>query len=195
MLDITDIHSYINSIPEESYTYENLGMALTVGEFRGLPYTFLRYMLRVFWDEVIITTMGRRDWGSLTGERYITVESLYGINVGYIRYAFDRNDHIIRTIKEIDTEVYDRFLDEYIRLTIEHLGRYKREWESYPERKEQLIKQTFQRLHVTYREINNLKDNEESKVIIRERIYKYLEVYGDKYGKIDINKDILYTNK
>lgn len=195
MLDITDIHSYINAIPEEGYTYGDVGMALTVGEFRGLPYTFLRFMLRVFWDEVLKTTMGRRDWGSLTGESFITVESLYGINVSYIRYTVDRDDHTISTIKEIDTEVYDRYLDEYIRSTIEHLGRYKREWESYPERKEQLIKQTFQRLYVTHKEVNDLKDNEESKVIIREKIYKYLEVYGDKYGKIDINTDILYTNK
>lgn len=195
MLDITDIHSYINAIPEEGYTYGDVGMALTVGEFRGLPYTFLRFMLRVFWGEVLNTTMGRREWGSYKGESSITVESLYGINVSYIRYTFNRNDHTISTIKKIDTEVYDRYLDEYIRLTIEHLGRYKEEWKRFPGRKEQLIKQTFQRLYVTHREVNNLKDNEKSKVIIRERIYKYLEVYGDKYGKIDLNTGILYTNK
>ena len=192
MLDITDIHSYINTIPEEGYTYGDVEMALTVGEFRGLPYTFLRFMLRVFWDEVL---MLRREWGSYKGESSITVGILYGINVSYIRYTFNRNDHTINTIKKIDTEVYDRYLDEYIRLTIEHLGRYKEEWKRFPELKEQLIKQTFQRLYVTHREVNNLKDNEESKVIIRERIYKYLEVYGDKYGKIDLNTDILYTNK
>lgn len=195
MLDITDIHSYINTIPEEGYTYGDVEMALTVGEFRGLPYTFLRYMLRVFWDEVLSTTMLRREWGSLTGDRFITVESLYGINVNYIRYTVNRDDHTINTIKKVDTEVYDRYLDEYIRLTIEHLGRYKEEWERFNGRKEQLIKQTFQRLYVTHREVNDLKDNEESKVIIRERIYKYLEVYGDKYGKIGFNNGILYTKK
>ena len=194
MIDITDIHSYINAKPEEEYTYGDVEMALTVGEFRGLPYTFLRFMLGVFWDEVLDTSMLRREWGIYNGESSITVESLYGINISYIRYTFNRNDHTINTIKKIDTEVYDRYLDEYIRLTIEHFGRYKEEWKRFPGRKERLIEQTFQRLYVTHMEVNDLKDNEESKVIIRERIYKYLGVYGDKYGKIDINTGILYTN-